>query len=116
MDATRASSLFHRSPPAVVVREYGRDSVLVWANLFIAPLLASLGLRVGLRSASAVVARMEADAAAMRRKGYLVASVQTFTLPGLMGRETGAQWHRVTFERSPTGPGDDTAGDPGPRA
>jgi len=92
--------LIRRSPPALVVREYGRDSVLVWANLLLAPLFAALGLRVGLQSKGRVAARIEADKAAMRGRGYLVKSVETFTLPGLAGRATDARWYRVTFERS----------------
>jgi hypothetical protein len=36
----------------------------------------------------------------MRKRGYLVASVETFTLPGIIGRRTDARWYRITFERS----------------
>ena len=36
----------------------------------------------------------------MRGRGYLVKSVETFTLPGLAGRSTDARWYRVTFEQS----------------
>ena len=92
--------LLRRSPPALVVREYGRDSLLVWANLLLAPLFAALGLRVGLQSDERLAARIEADTAAMRGRGYLVKSVETFTLPGLAGRSTEARWYRVTFEHS----------------
>ncbi len=88
-------------PPTVIIREYGRDSLLVWANLLLAPLLSALGLRVGLQSEAQLSARIEADSAAMREQGYLVATVQTFTLPGLAGRRTDAHWYRVTFERIP---------------
>jgi hypothetical protein len=35
----------------------------------------------------------------MRRRGYLVTSMQTFTLPGLTGPATAARWYRVTYER-----------------
>jgi len=45
-----------------------------------------------------VAARMEWDTAEMRKRGYLVASVETFTLPGLMGPATAAHWYRITFE------------------
>ena len=98
--------LLRRSPRAQVVREYGRDSLLVWANLLLAPLFAALGLRVGLRSEERLAAHIEADTAAMRRRGYLVKSVETFTLPGLMGRSTDARWYRVTFEHSAPPPPD----------
>ena len=89
----------------VIVREYGRDSLLVWANVLLAPLFAALGLRVGLRSEEQLVAHIEADTAEMRRRGYLVASAETFTLPGLAGRNTDAHWYRITFEQtSPPAP------------
>ncbi len=91
-----------RESPAVIVRDYGRDSVLVWANLLLGPLLAAMGRRVGLRSEEQVTARMQADAAAMRKRGYLVASVQTFALPGPAGPATSASWYRVTYERGAT--------------
>lgn len=88
-----------RSEPRwVIVREYGRDSLLVWANLLLAPLFAALGLRVGLQSEAQIAARIEADAAEMRKRGYLVASVQTFSLPVLGARREAANWYRVTFE------------------
>ena len=35
----------------------------------------------------------------MRKRGYLVSSVETLTLPGLAGRNTDAHWYRITFER-----------------
>ncbi len=87
-------------PRRVIVREYGRDSLLVWANLLLAPLFAALGLRVGLQSEEQIVARIEADSAELRRRGYLVASVQTFSLPVLGARRQTANWYRVTFEWS----------------
>lgn len=84
----------------VIVRSYGRDSLLVWANLLLAPLLAALGRRVGLQSEERVAARMEADAAELRKQGYLVASVETFSLPGVARADATARWYRVTYERS----------------
>ena len=87
------------------MREYGRDSLLVWANLLLAPLLGALGLRVGLRSDAQVTARIETDAARMRGRGYLVTSVERFTLPGMAGRGTEAHWYRVTFDRTSASPG-----------
>ncbi len=86
------------APRPVIVRDYGRDSLLVWANMLLGPLFAALGLRVGLRSEEQLAARMQADAAAMRKKGYLVASVQTFSLPVIGARDATASWYRVTYE------------------
>ncbi len=94
--------LGNREPAAVVVREYGRDSVLVWANLLLAPLFAALGLRVGLQSEERLAARIEADAAAMRKRGYLVASTETFSLPVIGAPGRAASWYRVTYERGAT--------------
>jgi hypothetical protein len=87
-------------PKPVVVRQYGRDSLLVWANILLAPLMTALGLRVGLRSDEQIAERMAEDAAAMRRKGYLVASTETFALPVPGSRDAGARWYRVTYELS----------------
>ena len=67
-----------RKPAAVVVREYGRDSLLVWANVLLAPLFGPMGLRVGLQSEARLAARIETDTAAMRNRGCLVAKVETF--------------------------------------
>ncbi len=91
--------LFGSSPPkAVVVREYGRDSLLVWANVLLAPVFAALGLRIGLRSEEQLAERMQADAAVMRKKGYLVGSVETLSLPVIGAREQQASWYRVRYE------------------
>jgi hypothetical protein len=101
-----AMRLIGRSAPRrVIVRAYGRDSLLVWANLLLAPLFSALGLRVGLQSEERLAARIEADTAEMRGRGYVVASVETFSLPGLAGRNTDAHWYRVTFaQTSPSRP------------
>jgi len=88
----------------IIVRAYGRDSVLVWANLLLARLFAALCLRVGLRSDEQLRRRIEADTAAMRHRGYLVASVEPLTLPVIGARDATAHWYPVTFER--TGPAD----------
>jgi hypothetical protein len=85
-------------PKRIVVREYGRDSHLVWANLLLAPLFAALGMRVGIQSEEQLAARIEADAAAMRTKGYLVSSTQKFSLPVSGAPHQTANWYRVTFE------------------
>ena len=74
--------------------------MLVWANVLLAPLFSALGLRVGLQSEERLAARIEADTAAMTRQGYAVSSIQTLTLPSVMGRGTEAHWYRVTFERA----------------
>lgn len=83
----------------LIVRSYGRDSLLVWANVLLAPLLRALGLRVGLQSEERLAATMAADAAALRLQGYVVASVDAFSLPGVTLADAGAHWYRVTYER-----------------
>ena len=85
-------------PKPVVVREYGRDSVLVWANVLLAPLFAALGLRVGLQSEERIAARIELDTAVMRQRGYGVRSVETFSLPVIGAPARPASWYRVTYE------------------
>jgi hypothetical protein len=87
-----------REPKQVVVREYGRDSLLVWANLLLAPLLAALGMRVGVQSDEHLMARIEADAASMRQRGYAVSSIQTFALPIFGAAKATARWYRVTYK------------------
>jgi hypothetical protein len=82
----------------VVVREYGRDSLLVWANVLLAPLFAALGMRVGLRSDDELQARIEADTATMRQRGYSVSSIETFALSVFGAPQAAANWYRVTYE------------------
>ncbi|HEY4753924.1 MAG TPA: hypothetical protein VIH37_11605, partial [Candidatus Limnocylindrales bacterium] len=95
----RLSARFGRSGPRpVVVREYGRDSLLVWANLLLAPVFARLGLRIGLQSEERLAARIEADATAMRRRGYLVASVGDVHAARHRGTRGRRHWHRVRYE------------------
>jgi hypothetical protein len=88
----------HSERRRTVVREYGRDSLLVWANLLLAPVFAGLGLRVGLQSEEQLAARIEADAAEMRKKGYLVASTEAFSLAVIGVPRRSANWYRVTFQ------------------
>lgn len=95
-----------RPQPRVIVRDYGRDSLLVWSNLLLAPILARLGLRVGLTSEEKLIARIEADATSMRQRGYFVASTETFALPVIGAPDVAARWYRVTYE-SPTVPAND---------
>ena len=97
----------------VVVREYGRDSLLVWVNLLLAPLLATSGRRVGLQSEEQVAARIQADTDAMRKSGYLVSSVETFALPVMGPSGATASWYRVTFELAATRERDEAGGDAG---
>ncbi len=69
----------------VIVREYGRDSLLVWANLLLGSLFAALGLRIGIQSEEQLAARIEADTAEMREAG----------LPRLLGPDlhiAGNRW------------------------
>ena len=98
------------APARVVVKDYGRDSLLVWANLLLAPLFTLLGLRVGLQSEEQIAARIQSDTAAMRKRGYLVSSAQTFSLPGIVAPAAAANWYRVTYERADTQPGRDAEG------
>ena len=85
-------------PELVIVREYGRDSLLVWVNVLLAPVLAALGRRVGLQSEERLVARIEADATEMRKRGYFVTKTERFALPLTAAPQFEAQWYRVTYE------------------
>ena len=92
--------------PPTIVRDYGRDSLLVWSNVLLGAVFARLGLRVGVVSEEKLIARIQADAAAMRREGYLVASTETFALPVLGFPDAAARWYRITYERTEVAPAD----------
>ena len=85
-------------PKPVIVRQYGRDSLLIWANLLLAPLFAALGMRVGLQSEEQIKARIDSDTLALRKRGYVLASIETFELPVIGSRTTSANWYRATFQ------------------
>jgi hypothetical protein len=87
----------------VVVKEYGRDSLLVGVNLLLAPLFALLGMRVGLQSEEKIASRIQSDTDAMRKKGYLVSSVQTVLPAGprLVGRDRELVSRDVRADRGP---------------
>lgn len=85
-------------PKRVVVKSYGRDSLLLWVNPLIASLLVSMGLRVGLRSDAEVLDRMEKDALAMGERGYRVAASDQFDLAVIGAPGGKASWYRVTYE------------------
>jgi hypothetical protein len=102
MSAPRLALFGSTEPKRVVVREYGRDSLLVWANLLLSAMFAALGLRVGLQSEQQLFSKIEADAAVMRRKGYLVAKTETFSLPVILFPRETANWYRVTYALSPS--------------
>ncbi|HJW20931.1 MAG TPA: hypothetical protein VJ506_00730 [Candidatus Limnocylindrales bacterium] len=46
---------------------------------------------------------MEAEAASFRERGYLVAAVETFSLPGIGRPDASAHWYRVTYEKTSAG-------------
>lgn len=100
-----AARRFGQGEPPVVVRTYGRDSLLVWSNVLLAPIFGLLGLRVGLQSEERIRARIQADTEAMRTRGYLAASTEAFSLP-VVGASAAATWYRVMYQRaSPEGRG-----------
>ena len=97
LGAALASLVGRSEPKRVVVRTYGRDSLIIWANLLLAALFAALRLRIGVQSEEQLAAKIEADVAAMRKRGYLVTSTETYSLPVIgLPRQT-ANWYRVTF-------------------
>lgn len=95
-------------PRRTVVRDYGRDAFLVAANVLMAPLVALLGLRVGLTSEAAVLDRMDRDAQRMADRGYRVAAADRLVVPWLarLGWGDRAAFYRVTYELD--------GGEPGP--
>lgn len=85
-------------PPRRVVRTYGRDSLLALASPLLALLVRAFGLQLRLTPEERVLARMEQDVIAMRRRGYRVVSSEDFEIAPF-----GAAWHRVTYELVGTG-------------
>ena len=86
------------NPPRIVVKAYGRDSLLVWMNLLLPALQASLGLRVGLRSDAEVLAGMQKDVLAMAERGYRVVASDEYELPILLAPGKRASYYGVTYE------------------
>ena len=80
------------------MREYGRDSLLIWLNPFFSALETSLGLRVGLRSDNEVLARMQKDVLAMERRGYRLTACDEYALPVLLAPGRRASYYRVMYE------------------
>ncbi len=91
-------------PKRTIVKDYGRDTFLVAANLLIAPVVAALGLRVGLWSEADVRDRMEKDSLRMAERGYRVASADRLAVPWLarLGWGDRASFYRVTYELEST--------------
>lgn len=87
-------------PKRTIVKDYGRDTFLVAFNFLLAPLVALLGLRVGLLSEADVRDRMEKDALRMAERGYRVASADRRVVPWLarVGWGDRASFYRVTYE------------------
>ena len=87
-------------PPALVVRSYGRDSLLLWLSPLLALVQSMLGLRIGLRSRAEVLERMERDVLAMQARGYRVAESTELELPVFLAPGLKATYFRVTYRRA----------------
>jgi hypothetical protein len=81
------------SPRRLVVRTYGRDSLIGLLSPLLALVVRAFGMQLRLNSEDQVRLEMEQDAVAMTRKGYRVASSEQFEIQPL-----GIVWHRVTYE------------------
>jgi hypothetical protein len=91
-------------PKRTIVKDYGRDTFLVAANLLLAPVVAALGLRVGLLSEADVRDRMERDSLRMAERGYRVAAADRLAVPWLarLGLGDRTSFYRVTYELAAT--------------
>lgn len=86
------------SAPPIIVKSYGRGSLLGVFGLLFAWLMARQGMRGWQERAAR---EMEDDAVAMSRRGYRVADSRELGLP-----QFGIVWYRVTYERAdPAGDG-----------
>jgi hypothetical protein len=81
------------TPRRVVVRTYGRDSLVGLLNPLLTLMVRYFGMQLRFRSEEQVALEMERDAVAMIRRGYRVASSEQFEMQPL-----GIVWHRVTYE------------------
>ncbi len=77
----------------VVVRSYGRDSLLGLVNPLLALIVRTFGLQLRLSSEDHVLREMERDQVAMIRGGYRIAASERFEIPPF-----GITWYRVTYE------------------
>jgi hypothetical protein len=94
--------LFRRTRRRLVVKTFGRDSLLVWLNPFISALQAAMGLRIGIRSDAELLQRMDEDAMEMAKEGYRVVSADRYDLPLLGIANRNAYYYRVTYELTET--------------
>ena len=76
-------------------QSYGRDSLLLWINPLHVAMQTSLGLRVGLRSQTEVLDRMQKDVIVMADRGYRVAASDEYDLPVLLAPGQRASYYRV---------------------
>ena len=86
------------TPARMVVKSYGRDSLLLWINPLLSAVQTSLGLRVGLRSQAEVLDRMQKDVLVMADRGYRVVSSDEYDLPVILAPGQRASYYRVTYE------------------
>jgi hypothetical protein len=87
--------LFGTKPQRIVVREYGRDSMVFAA---VNPLMTSLMVNVlGMKnpsgSADRIALAMEKDAVKMAERGYRIVSTHEYEQPRL-----GISYYKVTYE------------------
>jgi hypothetical protein len=80
-------------PKRIVVKAYGRDSLLGLLSPLLGMFMASLGLRVRLKPEAVVLAEMEKDAEVMRKRGYRIASAEHYEIA-----QFGVVWQKVTYE------------------
>jgi hypothetical protein len=83
-----------RAPERIVVKEYGRDSILFAAvNPVMSAIMVSLGLNARMQSEERLALRIERDAVAMRQRGYRIASTHEYRVPLF-----GVTYRKVTYE------------------
>lgn len=81
------------APKPIVVKSYGRDSLLALANPLLTLLMRTLGLQVRVKSEDQVEREMERGAQEMFARGYRIARTEQFEI-----QPFGAVWYRVTYE------------------
>ena len=79
----------------VVVKQYGRDSILFAAvnPVMTAILVGMLGMKGPLQSDERIALAMEKDAASMARQGYRIVSTREYRMPLF-----GVTYQKMTYE------------------
>ena len=81
------------TPRRIVVKAYGRDSLVGLLNPLLTLVARTFGTQIRLKSEDQVLIEMEQDAVVMIKQGYRIVSSEQYEMPPF-----GVTWHKVTYE------------------